>query len=445
LDHGTRGANALVSVQRLGAYAAIELFVFIQFVEYTLFSIDDFVVSVQKVASLIVLPVALILMAKIRIPLLLLVLFGAMSAGNSLWYVVQGDVFSGVLLSANLSAALVFVGAVALYSALSLDSRNFQKLGDVWVRWAVITSIITILQSLSILPLFTVPPDALQWWEVVGGFYRGVGLKSDPGFQSIMLAISSVFVIAFVRRGNRQLLYLTLIFFGVLATFSRMGLLLFLVAAVLGSLTLGGLRGQLTSGAAKTLLFAAGVSAFVLILLATGYIPDPLIMYFQQRYAEVRGGLDILLHGGSVELYGYLPPTSAQVRALQLIAAIRIFQDNVWAGIGAFRSEELLGAETGQLLAAHNTYVEIALTGGLLGLVFLVVYFVPFFRMLAFVPRFVRGSDEQRRLLFLSLMLYITIAVGFMFLSFNYNSILYLPVVVSLAFWNHGREKAKGT
>jgi O-antigen ligase len=163
------------------------------------------------------------------------------------------------------------------------------------------------------------------------------------------------------------------------------------------------------------------------------YVPESVAAYFHQRLTEV---MEALVTAGSLDTvvqYGYVVPTSAEMRILLALESIDILRSNIWIGIGAFRSEELLYAGTGIQNVAHNTYLEIALTGGLLGILFLVLYFLPLLRILVRTPELLRRY-QRRDLVLVSLMLYMVFSVGFVFLSLNYNSILYLPVVVGLAF-----------
>jgi hypothetical protein len=161
-------------------------------------------------------------------------LLALMLAFNAFWYAVQGDVLNELVVSTNISAFFVFIGALALYTALALDTEGIERLGKVWIRYGLVTSVVCVFQSLSIVPLFTVSSTDLFAREAVGDFYRAVGFKFDPNFQALMLVIASVFVIAFVRRGVQTFLCLALIFIGILSTFSRMGLLMFLLVVLGG-------------------------------------------------------------------------------------------------------------------------------------------------------------------------------------------------------------------
>lgn len=425
--------NRVMTPPRLGALLTIELFVLTQFVDITLYTVAGFDITVQKIASLVVLPLTILLMGKLRLPRAMLVILALLVLTNSLWYLARGDVLNTRLLSADLSTLLAFVGALALYTALSSGSDGIAILGRVWMRWSVITSAMAALQSTGFLPLYNVPAEALYLREAAGGFYRGVGLKADPNFQAFMLAIGAAFAVSQVRRSTARLALLGAILLGLLATFSRMGLVLFVLVIIAGK----GMLRRANRRRPAWVSHAAGLSAAVVVLFLALRLLIPergtLSEYYTQRFGDVIAAARDFSTIARGQYESTSVATSAVSRALLLVAAAHVFLANPWLGIGALRSPDVLYSETGFVNVAHNTYLEIAMTGGVVGLLFLFVFFVPILQVRYHLRRVDGQTPENHRSLSTAGLMYLVFACGFLFLSLNYNSVLYLPVVLGLA------------
>jgi O-antigen ligase len=428
----------------MGGVLAIETFVFLQFFELTFISVGGFDLSAQKLLAILLFPLALILIGRVSYAGLLFVLFVLMVLVNSTWYVVNGHALEGRAVSANLSALFVFIGSIVLFTALRVTDEGLRRLGDAWLRWSLVTSAVCLLQALSVFPLLTVPSEQLFMREAVAGFYRGVGFKADPNFQALMLVIGAGFVVSANLRLRIRLPSLVVIFVGILATFSRMGMLLFALTLLFGVWLSDAAAGNPLKGTVRSLGWAAGVTVFAVLILMTGLLPDSVSDYFTQRFREVASLGQLTALSTSPELDGSGNPTSAIARGLIALAAFRIWLANMWIGIGAHRSAELVFAETGFRNVAHNSYVELLVTGGLIGFVFLLVYFRPLLSLLPLLGSGRDRKDESTSPEAMSVLLTVLFAVAFLFLSLNYNSVLYLPVVIALAVTRRDANEWEG-
>lgn len=416
----------------LGAKIAIFTFVFTQFVEVSLFSIGDFVVSLQKATAIILYPIAWLFMGRIRVNKYLTAFFLSLLISYTIAYISKG------IITPEVGAAVVtvlvgFLGAVVLYTALALNAqRNIQVLAKIWIFFSVITALLTFLQSLGLLPLFTVPDTYIRGREAIAGLYRGTGLKFDPNFQSLMLAIGLVFTFFYHLKSWIRFVLQSVIVLGILGTFSRMGLFLAVLTLVFGPiLQLLGNRKRFLRALAEATAYAVIVLMIAVLLYAWG--PVSIRTYLEQRFNSLGGGIAILFSGENTRIAGHL--SSAEVRALLAKAALTLALHHWLVGVGAYQTERVIFEFIGIPNVAHNTYLELFLIGGLWGLlsIFLYAWIVTRGlrkRPLAYV-RFYRNS-----LLILTMVFAVT---GF-FLSLTYNSVIWLPLTISLAIRKLGRE-----
>jgi len=412
---------------------AVESWVAIQFFEINLLQVGSFTLSLQKLLSLAVFPVALILMRRWRIPGVLLALALVMVAANSAWYLARGAWYDSRMVTANVSSLLVAFGATVLYTGFAALPDGLARLGRAWVRWALVTAPVCVAQSLGVLPLFNVPPDQLLNRATTIGLERAVGFKADPNFQALMLVVAALSLVIFAPKGGKRSLQLAIIAVGILATLSRMGMLLFVGALCVGPLVRAARTGRLVPTVLR--LTGGGLVAVTALVWAAakGLLPGSLQGFLVERFVDAWRVFVSLSsgQGGALGIGGQV--TSGVARAVLALASFRIFLGNPVVGIGAGRSKDLLSAVSGQFNVAHNTYLEMAMMGGAIGVAFMVIYFVP----LAGLWRRRRTSfhSEQAwdRTWGYAMALYLVFAFVFLFLSLNTNSILYVPIAVALA------------
>lgn len=422
LPHGNTTSGA-------GAKIAIAAFVFTQFVEVTFFVSSGFEVTLQKVVAILILPAAAVMMRRIQINIYVLAVTAALIAAFSGRYLLVGDLPSSDVLAGDASVVTGSLGAIVLYSALTQTKEAWPFLMRVWVWLAVVTSAVTVLQAVHLLPLWTVPDSYIANRQAVGGLYRGVGFKFDPNFQALVLVIGAVLNQTYAHR-FRVLITLVL-FAGVLATFSRMGALVTILVVATTPLIQARAEGRpfgraLVRGGA--LLAMAGVFVVGVYLLG----PKSVAEYIDIRVTDLQS-----LSGSAAYSGGQL--NSAQVRLLLARASWGLALKNWPLGVGAYQSNTFLYDVIGIKNWTHNTYLELFLTGGLFGLLTLGGYFGAIlsamqWRATSFQSRVERGTV-------LALILAFGLIGGF--LSLMYNAVFWLPLVLALAY--RKRTSLKGS
>jgi len=412
-----------VAARRLGAWLVIVGFVLSQFVEFTVSNIGGFDISVQKLVALAVFPAAFILIGHIRFSRTLVTFAILMILANSAAYAVGSDISDPELLSANVVVLIGFLGATLLFTALSQDRREFATLGRVWAVFAAISSLIVIGQVGGILPLWAVSGEALGMRAAeAGSLYRGTGLRFDPNYEALALVIGLVFARFYMRR--IRFLTILLIMLGIAGTFSRMGF----IAAALILVTASPVQAWVERKAfARALIKALGYIVS-LITISIGFymaVPDNIRSYINLRVAQLSGVIHTPVYEGTATGI-----TSAEERVWLLHAAVQVISQHFAFGVGAYREPEFLYYATGVDKTAHNTYLEAVLIGGVIGIFALCLYIFAVTRAL-YRSRLRTVNPTDR-----SSILMVVYAFAFMaaFLTMNYNSILWFPLVITLAY-----------
>lgn len=407
------------SPREAGARLAIAAFVLAQFVEITFFHVASVPVTAQKLAALLAFPLALLLMGGIRAPARLLGL-----AALLLLAFTMRDLTDGVLDAQTLAASSVVLiglaGAVVLFTALESDARALGWLASTWIAFAVVTAILAIAQAFGLVSMVTPGKELLGGREVMPGvsLYRGVGLKEDPNFQALMLCIGLLFS-HFRQRRRTRTCTSALLALGVVATFSRMGLLLALLILIAAPVARASADDRIVAtvrGLAAVAVVGIGLALFVrFVSPATG-------TYLEDRFTDVVTTYEMVL-GEDVPRSSPAPPSSARARLILAVGAMDLGARNWGRGIGAFRTEAELQKTTGLSNVSHNTYLELFVIGGVWGL--LCVGWYAFLLL-----RGLRTGDRQHARFIACLAL----VFGFtgLFLSLTYNSIIWLPVVLAL-------------
>lgn len=428
------GVSLTLKLSDLGIWVAVIVFVLAQFVEVELFSVGSIPITLQKLLAVVLYPFSVILMGRIRVsgPMILFALTLIVSYTLAFW--ANGH-FSPEAESAVVVVLVGFAGATVLYTALTLrGERGFRMLAYTWIAFSVGTAAVTVLQAVGLFPFLTVPDEYIQYREAVGGLYRGVGLKFDPNFQALMLVIGVMFAQFYLSKGWLRLLVFSVIFLGIVGTFSRMGLLLVMLLIAINPVIqrLGKRRGFI-----RTLVELAG---YLLVVSSVGFAvyvwgPPSIGEYLGQRLAEVGSGLALLVSGETATPIGHL--SSAETRALLAKAALILALQNWATGVGAYQTDSVIFEYIGIPNVAHNTYLELFLIGGVWGVISILTYATIVFRSL-----WLRGNGQlvvthRNALLALALVL----AFAGMFLSLTYNSVVWLPIVLAPAMrkWMGGR------
>ncbi|MHB9145042.1 MAG: O-antigen ligase family protein [Symbiobacteriia bacterium] len=398
---------------------AVWAFVFAQFVELPLAQTNGFVLSVQKVAAITVLPLAVVFMGRLRIPRGILMLAFGLAVGGAAAYLVSGDFLN--ILSVLLSVGTGAIGALVLYTALTAEEDALQLFTEAWVLAAAGSAILTFLQSLKAVPMWFVPLEYQYMRDTPFGLLRGVGLRFDPNFQAAVLVIGLAFAQFQSLRYRVVATFMALL--GIMATFSRMGLVAATVALVLPFAVQ--LKGNKKVKSALRLVLVLGLVAG-LVGLAYYWGPESLRGYIGQRISETvtafQDPADI-----SVSTQQHL--SSAQTRMLLARAAWMLIIRNWYVGVGGNGTRDAIFRVLGKNNVAHNTYLELMLTGGIWGAVTIAIYGGLIAGVLYRTRRAVGQTD---RVLVLSVLLTITVISAF--LSLNNTSLIWVPLVVVLSY-----------
>jgi hypothetical protein len=399
--------NSDLTFLSCGACLAIGTFVMCQFVEFTFFYVGSTAVSVQKIAAAVFLPVSILLMKdRIRPNVPLCVIAGALALTYSLNSILAGS-FSSRMVSANFFVVTSLLAATVLFAALIENESAPEFLGKVWVAASVFSAIITICQVLG----------------VIGWQFRGTGLKGDPNFQALVLLIGFVFALAYSRPFRIEVLLV--LFFGILATYSRMGLVLACTVLALGCL----LDSEFISEARRK---------WILLLLATGILVglcsvfghDRINVLVWERLSQALDQVRALFSRGLAAPAWNLNPQSSEVRVLLIYHSVIVALANWPTGIGPFRTSEILYDRTGFPDSVNNTPLELVLIGGICGLIAYVLLWAIMIRCYWKIRRSA-GSPEVK----LVMLLLATVFLGAsLLLSLTYNSLIWLWPTVALAF-----------
>jgi hypothetical protein len=407
----------------LGARLALATFVVTQFVDLTLLDVGGIQLTAQKSAAVALLPMAVILMRRLRISRSLIFLGVTLAFAYSIAHLWQGDL-GPPLLNGLFGLSGGMVTAVVLYTALCEAPGCFGYFAAWWVAASVVTGAVMVLQALNVLPLFVVPESDLPARLALSGLYRATGFKYDPNIAALMLVIGLAF--AFGTSGRRSALSRALIGAGIVTTFSRMGIL-----AGLGMFLLAGFKNR--RGIAHILRRAIGMLVAVLLISASvtagALLAAPEIArYLSERFGEVVVTYEQVMAGG-------VPPgrgrhlTSSEARVLLAKGALDTAMSHWLTGVGAYATEDAIFEEVSLHNVAHNTYLELFLIGGLSGLACVWVYYA----VVAGALRAAKNRPDLSEARYVVFAAAGAVACGSLFLSITYTSLLWVPAFLAAA------------
>ncbi|GAB4502304.1 MAG: hypothetical protein Fur0035_18520 [Anaerolineales bacterium] len=401
--------------QELGVYLVIFVFVLSQFVEINLFSVGETLVSLQKVLAILCYPAAVLLMGRLKIKPVLVVFTLFLWAAFVLALFLSGDI--GAILSASVIVMVGFFGSIVVYTALSVNLiAGMRYLASLWIKFSLLSSVVAVLQAIGRFPLLTVSDDLQNMRDVTTGYFRGVGFKFDPNFLALMLALAVPFILAYVPKWHIRLFDLLVVFAGILATFSRMGLLLagmsFVMFILLNAKKKSSLR-------VMFLGFAIVSMAAIAIFLSA----ETVRTYVVSRILDVTDFFYVLFTGDVPT--GWF--SSAAARAILLRAAFQSAVENWLTGVGAFQTQKTIGDVSGLENVSHNTYVEIFLIGGITGIFALLIYLFTLMSINLKLRKL--KTDGIQTVILIN---WVIIFAG-IFLSLAYNSVFWFPLSLSLA------------
>ncbi len=390
--------------------------------------------TLQKLMGLCVYPVALILLRRAPVGPAMRWFGAALLACYSVAGLVRPSIVGGVL-SADFGVLAGAFAAWMLYRALADRSAAFDEFLRAWTILAVITSIVGLLQVAELLPTVPAIDKDADFAMMSDGVRRGWGLKADANFQALMLVIS--LATARLAPLRYRWLAIAIILAGLVATFSRMGLVLGLMALVVTGL-LGRPRSDRRAAlrtAARYLLTLILLAALVFAGLMMG-LSDSAERYLG-RLGESVSALDLLAEG-AVEEHQDRNLNSTEARAALLLGSFEIAARHLPFGVGPYQSEALMYELVGLYNVAHNVYMEWIMIGGVCGLLPPIAFVV----MIRRARRHAR-SIADRRAASLLLVVALVFGIGGLFLSLTYNSFIWLPL--ALADWLRLQRPAPAT
>lgn len=426
MNAGLRSGRADVTV--VGAAVVMASVALAQIVEVNLASIGEFDVSVQKVTSFFAIPISILLMGRLRFPRGLIAFASAMMLMGSVAYLTKGASPMSAMVSANVTLGVALCAALALYTALSLHHDGIERFGRIWIVLAVLVVPFTILQVFGAFPLLNVMEERLHMRMTSAGLIRGVGFKNDPNFQSMVLVMALIFAQFHIRSVSARVVVSAVLFAGILATFSRMGLLAGVMAIGLPPLARAACGRK---GALKAVLRAVGGALAVVLVMLGLYLKGPaqVRIYIDERVGDVAKAA---VMGSPEELAGRRGLDSASERALVAFGAVVTIKNNWKFGVGHGQTKVAMARAVGISKVSHNTFLENLMIGGVFALLPMLVYAGA---VVAAICNRWASIDER------ALALVLTVTFAFMANLLTITSSAYwIPLVVALATAHRPRQ-----
>lgn len=265
-----------------------------------------------------------------------------------------------------------------LYDWFTREPERFLKhLCRFWVVLALISGTLAILQ------LFAIPPIAVVQGEI-RFMSRSIGLQHDPNYAAYSFAIAAAMIRPLRWKRELALGAHLLLFIAVMATSSRMGVILLLLVYAYrwssGWSRIGGVE-----VIARVWVAAIALAGGLLLAGLWTNLNDVGIFHRMSQAAETLGETTITqlnrTRGQNVD--------SAFERMLLAYAGVRVWQDNFWVGVGPDRLQFEIWRRARVLKATHNGFVDRLAIGGVAGFGFigLVLY-------CAIAPRFMRKASH---------------------------------------------------
>lgn len=423
---GTRivSSGGRPSLESLGAKLLIVCVVCTQFVDLTLFTIGGFVFSAQKLVVLAILPLALLMIGRLRLPPSL-VSFGAIYLMALCAGPVLGQMPAPRIGDHLLTALLSLAAIIALATAISVLAGADRWFGITWALLALASSIVAIAQFAGMLPLFGTSETELVLREAAGTV-RATAFKSDPNFLAIVLCAGLGFARIYIRSGPTRFLASALIFLGVLSTLSRIGLILAVCIMLISAIFDGLGRGDAATRVVRMAIICAGT--IVTIVLAYTLLPAQLRDYVDSRSSDLLPSIFSAFAGQqSSSIYG----SSGAQRSALFQGAIDVALAHPIVGVGGGQLPDYLLQTIGVRNAAHNTFLEFWAVGGLFGILAVVAYtFI--------LGRGIAKLKNMRTTTFRAVILFsVTILISAMTVTLTYNLLFFLPLALTVGLTMH--------
>ena len=420
------------SFAQAGASLGILYIVAGSFIDLNIFSIGSFAFSFQKGLALVFIPYVLVLIGRMHISKSLILFFLMFALAFLIYYVSSGSLADPFFLKGGIVLIIGFVTAVILHTSLVEHRNGIYYFMNCWIILACISSLIAVGQSFDVVPLFFVPEEFLAWRRTgIEGIYRGVAFKYDPNFLAMLLTLGVGFALFLGRR--IRWFVIILLMAGILATFSRMGLLVALAViftGVLLEMILINKRRPVTViiYIVFSLLIVLSVIFFLVI---TNLMPT----YIHERYVSIiyaaKDAYSLKVEAPDINL-----PSETE-RVLLSKSALAIIMDKPVFGVGAYREREEMAAKIDIDKSSHNVFLDLIMVGGIMGWLSLGYYIKNVWSKMGNVFRstFFHEGKNKKMILIIGTQLFAYSLMG-CFLSYVYYPILWFPLVFVVALEN---------
>lgn len=338
-----------------------------------------------------------------------------------LFRLAHGDL--GGLILPILSVGVRFVAFSYLYDwFLREPDRFLRQLCRFWVVLALISGTLAILQT------FAIPPIA-----VVGGevriMTRSIGLQHDPNYAAFSYAIAAALIRPLNWRREFAIAAQALLLVAVLATASRMGVILLLLVYAYrwssGWSRIGG-----AEVIARVWIAAVALAGGLLLAGLWSNLNNVGIFHRMSQAAETLGETTL----EQLSQTRGLSTDSAFERMALAYAGVQVWQDNFWIGVGPDRLQFEIWRRVRVMKATHNGFIDRLAIGGAAGVVFVVLVL-----FCAVVPRFLRGvrgvAAELRDIADIKILIFV---LG----SFFLNLSIWLPsMLLAVAMTMNARQR----
>lgn len=389
-------------------------------------------ISISKVLATVGILPALILLRKVRVVPLLLLAGVAAIAGNvvppvaSTLGLAPHLIDAGASLKLGLASLLSVVAVSVVVTCLRELRAGLEYFARRWLFWSYVTAGLCLAQAARLAPLVGTAPGSAALYQLPGGVIRAVGLKGDPNFAALLLAIGLLFSLN-LKRG---LASATLILAGLVMTFSRMGLVLVgIVFVTQGALTAWFRHGRVawqTTAAAALAVFLGGI-----VLLKSAQLRGYFAVW-GSRVDQAVAVMSLSDNGASVlQMAGH---GSAGSRLALALEGLHVGIQSLPVGVGDGAVADLMQRRLGIARAVHDSYLESLLAWGVFTAPFWLAYLLLWIESRK--SRYGRAPSGIRRR---QMSHFFTVySAAFLFLSLLSTSLLWLPFLVGAELSDHG-------
>lgn len=291
-----------------------------------------------------------------RLPRLVLTFALVEFAASGLFNLANFNVGAVAGSAASVAVLAVCYGAVAQVGGVG-SGHGLILLASAWVKCSVMSAVVILMQVSGVLPMVALVDGSVKY------HLRPNGLHNDPNFAAYTLVIACLFS---YKLGHRSPLLYALLLSSLVATESRMGLLLVVVG---GGVIVYSTVDKHTVVRRAAALFGLALTGLLLgVLLQPQFVTDaPVIARSVNAYNEL-SDLDF----SELQSLRGMQSESATERVILAYSALNIWLDNPVVGVGSGAILDEMQQRVGVRKMGHNGYVDRLALNGIGGLFYLV-------------------------------------------------------------------------